>query len=289
MSEPPDRRIDRRNGLLAVAVYLFASLAWMVVVGVTTAGGIIGWSWLVGADPLAILASEHPAAALPAWLIGLSTLLQFAGMLGIALGEVYWFGWQPYAAFATMPPAATPLAAGLIGGLVVGILPGWIAGKVTELFPIFDHGNLEMIDGLLTRGPLAGRAVMVLAVCVAAPIVEELVFRGFLFEAVERAATPVVAWLATSLMFAGYHADPVHVVAVLFTGLFLGGLRLSSGSVWPGVAAHAVNNTLATSMALWFGGQTAPEAAIPWWGALIAGGITVAIGIGAHLSARASR
>jgi membrane protease YdiL (CAAX protease family) len=268
---------DRRKALLAVGVYLFASLAWMIVVGVITAVGLMGWMAITGADANALLASPNPAAELPTWLVAMSTLVQFVGMFAIAAGEVWVLGWAPRDAFAAIRPPAIGLAAGLIGGLFVGLLPGWIAERLMDYFPALDGGNLEMINGLLTAGPLVGRILMIVAVCVGAPLVEELVFRGFLFDAMRRATTPTFAWLATSVMFAAYHVDPIHVVSVLFTGFFLGWLRLSTGSVWPGVAAHAVNNSLATAMAVAFGAGTATEASMPGWGAFVAAGITVAI------------
>ena len=67
---------------------------------------------------------------------------------------------------------------------------------------------------------------------------------------------PVPAvWVATSLIFAGYHMDPVQSVALVFTALGLGWLRWMSGSVWPGVLLHAVNNGLGVISAIALGGN----------------------------------
>ena len=73
-------------------------------------------------------------------------------------------------------------------------------------------------------------------------LVEELVFRGLLWSALEERLPPMAVWIITSLCFAAYHMDPLHAVAIIATALVLGWLRLISGSLWPGVLAHLANN-----------------------------------------------
>ena len=100
------------------------------------------------------------------------------------------------------------------------------------------------------------------------PILEELVFRGFLWALIERtvnafrdrysAVSPTeglsaaswVAFIATSLGFALFHMDPIQSTALIFTAFILGWLRLVSRSIWPCIALHFVNNTLATVIAI---------------------------------------
>ena len=82
-----------------------------------------------------------------------------------------------------------------------------------------------------------------LTATVTVALAEELVLRGAVFSMLERAATPLIALLVTSVAFALMHV-PVygwHVVPLdLGVGLFFGGLRLATGR-WlaPGVA-HVV-------------------------------------------------
>ena len=54
-----------------------------------------------------------------------------------------------------------------------------------------------------------------------------------------------VAWAVSSLLFAAAHAEPAHVVLVLPLGLWFGFLRWRSGSLWPSLVAHIVNNGMA--------------------------------------------
>ena len=79
--------------------------------------------------------------------------------------------------------------------------------------------------------------------CVAAPVVEELVFRG----AVQQLARPLGRWQAVLLqavLFAVQHSSPAGMAWALGCGLVLGALREHTGRVWPGVVLHTLNNLL---------------------------------------------
>ena len=79
--------------------------------------------------------------------------------------------------------------------------------------------------------------------CVAAPVVEELVFRG----AVQQLAQPLGKGQAICLqavLFALQHAGPAGMAWALGCGLVLGALRERTGRVWPGVLLHTLNNLL---------------------------------------------
>ena len=79
--------------------------------------------------------------------------------------------------------------------------------------------------------------------CVAAPVVEELVFRG----AVQQLAQPLgkrQAICLQAVLFALQHAGPAGMVWALVCGLVLGALRERTGRVWPGVLLHTLNNLL---------------------------------------------
>jgi membrane protease YdiL (CAAX protease family) len=90
---------------------------------------------------------------------------------------------------------------------------------------------------------------MALVASVLAPFAEEVAFRGYLLSALRTHLRPGAAIAASAVLFASMHLDPVRFPAVLFLGLFLGWLAWRSGSVWPAVAAHAVNNALGSAIA----------------------------------------
>lgn len=79
--------------------------------------------------------------------------------------------------------------------------------------------------------------------CIAAPIVEELVFRG----AVLRLAQPLgqrEAILLQAVLFALQHGSPAAMAWALVCGAGLGVLSDRTGRVWPGMLLHTLNNLL---------------------------------------------
>jgi hypothetical protein len=89
-----------------------------------------------------------------------------------------------------------------------------------------------------------GRAALVLAflqLCVASPVVEELLFRG----AVQRLLRPCgaqYAMLGQAVLFAALHGTAAQIVYACLMGLLLGQSARRSGSLRPGIALHALNN-----------------------------------------------
>lgn len=89
--------------------------------------------------------------------------------------------------------------------------------------------------------------VMVLAVVVAAPIFEEMVFRGFMYGGFESSMGAMPAVLLTSVIFAMMHAfqyNGYELLHMLVLGLMLGLARMRTQSLWVPIAMHAVNNGL---------------------------------------------
>jgi membrane protease YdiL (CAAX protease family) len=127
----------------------------------------------------------------------------------------------------------------------------------------------------LFEGTPAERIAMGLIASLLAPFAEEVAFRGYALSALRTHLRPGAAILASSVLFAAMHLDPVRFPAVLFLGAFLGWLAWRSGSLWPAVAAHAVNNGLG-SIAL-LGGTGEPGGD----GGVVSSLVLVAVGLAA--------
>ena len=173
----------------------------------------------------------------PAW-IGLGLALVVAGrwaatvaeappllvgtVFGIALALVAWVGG---ARVALPRPAA--LIIGLAGAaLLVGLAMGasQLAGQPLQLVP---------------KTQFAPWALITIVVASA----EELVLRGVLFDSLRHATDLTIAVIVTSAAFALMHVPLYgwHVVPLdLGVGVFLAGLRLTSGSVAAPAIAHIV-------------------------------------------------
>ena len=87
------------------------------------------------------------------------------------------------------------------------------------------------------------RALRFVHHCIAAPVVEELVFRG----AIQQLAQPLGRWQAAALqavLFAVQHGGAAGIAYALVLGVLLGTIRQRTGRVWPGWALHTLNNLL---------------------------------------------
>jgi membrane protease YdiL (CAAX protease family) len=133
---------------------------------------------------------------------------------------------------------------------------------------------------------LVGAAVFV---CVVAPIAEEFFFRGFLLRVLSgipfrvggRDGGPWLAAVIVGMLFGAAHlgsASPEYLIPLGFLGFVLGALRILTGSLYPGMALHSLNNSLALGVNSlhWSGGAIL---------ALIAGSLAVITALVGPLSA----
>ncbi|HET9914246.1 MAG TPA: type II CAAX endopeptidase family protein [Anaerolineales bacterium] len=90
---------------------------------------------------------------------------------------------------------------------------------------------------------------------VMAPIVEEVFFRGFLFQGFRQKYGWITAALLSSAIFAVAHMDLVALIPTFILGVVLAYVYHRSNSVWPGVILHFLVNAMgfcATYFAIYF-------------------------------------
>ncbi len=102
-----------------------------------------------------------------------------------------------------------------------------------------------------------------MGVSVAAPLREELFFRGFMQRGLAEQRGPARAIVVTAFVFSAFHLDPVGLAARFELGVLFGLLAWRAGSLWPAIAAHAANNAI--SSVLFFAAGDAKEADLVWW------------------------
>ncbi|MCU0786760.1 MAG: CPBP family intramembrane metalloprotease [Verrucomicrobia bacterium] len=88
-----------------------------------------------------------------------------------------------------------------------------------------------------------------LAVIVAAPLAEEFLFRGFLFQGIAHTRLGGLgAVVLTSLAWAAIHLqyEPFEMGVIFGMGLVLGAFRWKTGSLLPALFMHVLNNLAAT-------------------------------------------
>jgi membrane protease YdiL (CAAX protease family) len=107
------------------------------------------------------------------------------------------------------------------------------------------HLNLQTNDQvILARSklePISTYATLLVAVFVA-PFCEEIFFRGFVFAGLLHRMPVGWAIVLSALLFAIAHLDPGSFAVLFIIGLALAVLRWRTGSLWPGIVLHAINN-----------------------------------------------
>jgi membrane protease YdiL (CAAX protease family) len=90
-------------------------------------------------------------------------------------------------------------------------------------------------------------AVAVL-VCIVAPVAEEFFFRGYFFSALRHWKGPWLAAVLTGIVFGAIHlgsSPPAFVVPLMAFGFVLCLIYWRTGSLYPCIVLHALNNCLA--------------------------------------------
>jgi len=91
-------------------------------------------------------------------------------------------------------------------------------------------------------GGLDSPVWFVLVGVIFAPIVEEIFFRGFLFQGFREKYGWVKGGLLSAAVFAVGHLDPVALIPTFILGLLLAYMYHRSNSVWPGIILHFLVN-----------------------------------------------
>jgi membrane protease YdiL (CAAX protease family) len=134
-------------------------------------------------------------------------------------------------------------------GLILLLLVAFIV--LSELWSAAAHPSEEKV--LETLGSNEGTALLIASAaltCVVAPICEEFLFRGYIFTSLRNWRGTLPAAIVTGLLFGGVHfgsAPALDLVPLAALGFGLCVLYRYSGSLYPCMIAHSLNNCLAFS------------------------------------------
>ena len=215
--------------LAVIGIYLLATVATSIVVAIIAA--VSG-----GVENLAQTMSNGPMSALS---YALSMGLTVIGVLvykKLRRGEGKLFrlslrGFNPML---------------ILWGFVLILITGIVIEPLLELFP---DSFLKMIDQMGANG---GWSVLMLVIL--APVMEEVLFRGILLEAVRSKYSSGRAIVVSALMFGVIHFIPQQVVNAFVIGLILGFIYVRTDSLWPVIIIHALNNAMAYVVMQWSDG-----------------------------------
>jgi membrane protease YdiL (CAAX protease family) len=87
--------------------------------------------------------------------------------------------------------------------------------------------------------------ISVISVAIVAPIIEELFFRGFIFNSLQKVYSQNTTNLIASLIFACIHLQFNVIIPLFILGYIIGYIRIKTNSVIPCIIFHIINNSLA--------------------------------------------
>jgi membrane protease YdiL (CAAX protease family) len=250
-------------GLLAAVV----GVSFILCLGLAVAAVLLKWR-------PGFFVAEMAAFFLPALIYTLLLRIEWSSVLGMRLRV------------AAGLPLAVVAAAG--AWAFATSLIGWFL-RALSLSPEAREQAAEQMALLMGCTNPYEWLWTILALVVAAPIAEEMMFRGLLQRGLERRWNRWLALIVASLVFAAVHVQPLQFPILFLLGLLFGWLFQRSGSLWPGVAGHATNNLLAVFA---FNGIGTMDEVVQaaWWptalGAGLAGGAVATLVYGLMLRRR---
>lgn len=133
----------------------------------------------------------------------------------------------------------------ILWGVLLVVASGVVLEPLLAMFPTEAYDNVMQTIGF------GGWAIM--STVVAAPILEEVLFRGLIFESVGERFGRGAGLLVSALLFGLIHGVPVQMINAFVVGLILGYIYLRTRSLISVIIIHAVNNAIAYATMVFFG------------------------------------
>lgn len=217
-----------------------------------------GWGWrqslaglLVGFAPVLILAllasgSERSSPAV--------TKLTTVSLIALLADSLIMYGWQAAAAwFFSLRIHGEKLAAwgfrrptkAFLWTIPLALLAVY---AITYFHDLLVHPERQEILTRFPRTPM-GVLLLVLLAVIAAPLFEELFFRGFLFRGLANSWGWVLGAAVSAAAFGAAHAQFTIFVPLFTLGFALAWVYKRTGSLWTAIALHALFNAI--SVVVW--------------------------------------
>jgi len=136
------------------------------------------------------------------------------------------------------------LMAAVLVVVAAGLWGGWVMDRLSEHFHLTSHWA-EWFDADLVWATPSLTAVSLVEYVIFAPLFEELVFRGLLFAILRRKFRFLPAALMSAGIFGVAHGyGLVGLLSVCWSGVLWAWIYEKTGSLLPGILAHAINNLL---------------------------------------------
>lgn len=219
-------------------------ITWSLWVALSFVGAaVIG---AIGLSALSALGFSLPVST-TMMLLGASTVIYLI-MLGIVLSVPYA---KKMVSWATIGYGRL-LSWSDIGLAVAGYIVYFIAVVavtfgISKLIPGFNANQTQDLGFTTLYG--VERFLGFIVLVVVAPVVEETIFRGFLFGKLRESRMPLwPAILTVSALFGLAHGQWNVGIGTFILSIVLCYLREATGSVWASILVHMINNAIAFTL-----------------------------------------
>jgi membrane protease YdiL (CAAX protease family) len=186
------------------------------------------------------------------WPLLFAQVVSYAAMLAVIMPLLPMLAQRGWYALGLRPPRPRDVGYAIAGALAMflaTIATGAAEETIFHLKP--DEVQVQLLRA--ARGPMVG--VFVFFACIAAPFVEELTFRAFIFNALRRYLPVWVAVLLSSALFGLAHWQPGNagaIVPLAAAGVFLAVVYYRSRSLIASMLTHAMFNAVTVVLVLVF-------------------------------------
>ena len=183
-----------------------------------------------------------------AGLFSLFVNLGYFGFIGLmTYGIIEWVRNRRVVRLFGLARRSLPVivVATILGGALSMVVCAWGLGNVSQVFLHGMFGELEMqepVRKLRESDSAMQLTSAILLACVAAPLVEEFLFRGYMYGALKRATSPVFAAVVIGALFAVVHGNLPALIPLWGFSLLLCAAYEWSGCLWVPVGMHAFFN-----------------------------------------------
>jgi len=235
--------------------------------------GQVPWQWrdvlfaaLIAAAPIVVLAvlgtiSSGSTAAHQTATAGVA-LAAIVSTVIVDVWLVFWawffslrkyrlslrsFGFRGYEESSSWAVAVGIILGGILATTILGDVSNYAYRKIVGPVPtenvvtIFPHTS-------------AGLVLFIVLAVLVAPLLEETVFRGFVFQGLSRSWGPLTGAVVSALVFALWHQQLSVLIPIFGLGLLLAAAFYWTRSIYTNIAFHAVFNAL--GLVVWWFART---------------------------------
>jgi sodium transport system permease protein len=196
--------------------------------------------WFVALFAVLLVVSNYSGSLDIRWQLVINLMVLF---LGASLLMIRRYHLEPRAAFALRAPKPVVWLAVAVGAPAT-LLSGLAVFRLANVFVPVPPKVLDGFSQMLAPSEL-GIWQIVLFLCVMPGFFEELTFRGVLLHGLSRRMHPVAVAVVVGLVFGVFHVSVFRLAPTAFLGVVFAAVTLMTGSIYPAMVWHAVNNGIA--------------------------------------------